>query len=606
MTNKAFWLVILISALAVGLLYALPQIFIKLQVNESGNDFILSQFTYLHDGGDVYIQFAREVVDGHFPPGDLFFSERKPNIYPPLPPLILAGVIALFKDVNTSYIAANFIFGAILFVMFYFLGLAVFEKNKLWSLFMGFVGILTPIAIHLPYGFFTPANFSNIILKNFYPGVQTFLPTLFLARIDYPLLTHLIYLPAIAAFFLFWLKPKPVYAILTGVFSGLLFYTYFHKWVYWVTVLGLLFLYVLIFRRKDKERLRNFLILIAVIAVVSIPYFINNLQLNSLPSINEYLGRLELEVGRTFRWNAWPHFVSYALLTFLVYWNFWKKSEMKERAVLYWGFLAAAFIVWNVQLIIGFVPHSDHWPRAISPLVFLITFNLIYSWSQKWNVRWVKIALVLLISLLVIKKIVNAAGFISLPEEQLRDYIFPKDVVSSFKWMDANLKEPRVVSTSFVNSMYLSAFTSARPFLPWGGATPISNLELEELFLKANKIFGVSNDVLEEILKGGGNLKCSEDCDWLPAKNNLTEGPSLLYSSYYRGMADWPEKKIPDEKMAELLRRYRQLEISPEELGADYIYYGPLERSFSKADFGREFGLEISYQNESVKIYKIR
>ena len=75
-------------AIAVGFLYVAPQLLIKRSVESSGRTFILSQFTNLHDGGDAYIQFAREVADGHFPPGDLFFDHSLPNIYPPLPPLI--------------------------------------------------------------------------------------------------------------------------------------------------------------------------------------------------------------------------------------------------------------------------------------------------------------------------------------------------------------------------------------------------------------------------------------------------------------------------------------------------------------------------------------
>lgn len=606
MSNKLFWLVLIGSAVIVGALYALPQVFIKNQVNRSGSDFTLVQFANFDDGGDSYFQFAREVFDGHFPPGDLFFSERKPNIFPILPPLILAGLIEIFRDINTTYIAANFLFSAILFLLFYFLGTIIFEKNRLWSIFLGFLGTLTPIALNSPYSFFTLSNFLNVVLKNFYPVVHTYLPTLFLARIDYPLITSLIYLPAIATLILFWLKPRPLNAILAGTFAGLLFYTYFHFWVYWVVVIGVLFFYTLIFLRQDRERLRNFIILIAVACILSIPYFVNYFQLRSLPSFSDYAARLGVEVGRTFRWWAWPHFVSYVALAFLVYWNFWKKSEMRKWAIIFWVFLAAAVIVWNIQMIIGFVPNSDHWPRAISPPVFLMIFSLTYHWAQRLKLRWTRVALIVLVVLLVIKKIVNAAGFVSLPEEKLKNYIFPKEVAASFKWLDIDSGEPRVISPSFVDSMYLSAFTSARPFLPWGGITVASNFDIEELFLKANKIFQVPEGVLAERLKGGENLKCSEECGWFPTEVNLDGAPYFIYGFYFQGIKNWPVGGVPEEKLQELLQRYKNVKIDLRDFKSDYLYYGPLERAFTSVDLSNIEGLQSVYKNGGVEIYKIK
>ena len=251
-------ILVFILAVTVGGLYAAPQWLIRQAVLEQELPFVLSQFVYLHDGGDAYFQLAREVVDGRFPPYDIFFDGTKPNVSTPLPALLLAGILFIFKDINLAYIATNFLFSAVLFLLFLLLGWVAFNGNKIWSVFMGLVGTLTPIAIHLPYAFFSADNFANIVLKNFYPGVKTLLPVLFLARVNYPLITHLIYLPAIIVFFTFWHKPRFLTAVAAGLFSGLLSYTYFHKWVYWVIVIGLSFLYVLLFNRRNRRLLRNF------------------------------------------------------------------------------------------------------------------------------------------------------------------------------------------------------------------------------------------------------------------------------------------------------------------------------------------------------------
>lgn len=606
-------ILVFILAVTVGGFYAAPQLLIRQTVLEQELPFVLSQFTYLHDGGDAYLQYAREVYDGHFPPSDLFFDYRTPNIFPPVPPLVMASMIFLFKDISLAYIAANFLFSAILFLLFLLLGWVVFNKNKTWSVFMGLVGVLTPIAIHLPYAFFSIDNLANVVLKNFYPGVKTFLPTLFLARIEYPLMTHLVYLPAIITFFVFWRKPKFITAILAGLFGGLLFYTYLHKWAYWVVVIGLVFSYTLIFRRQNKRRLAGLVALIGTMILVSIPYFINYFEYNSLPGAREQILRLHLEVGRSFNWLYWPHYVSYLLLGELVYLVFWKKAEFRDRAVLYWVFLAAAFLVWNVQIITGFVPHSDHWPRAISPLVFLMIFDLIYTMIRRSRFSvgrdaaiLVTIVLVLASVLLVAKKVVNSAEFISPSQNILKDYTFPENIMGSWRWIDHNLDEPTMVSPSFLSSIYLLAFTSARPFLPIGIMTPISNFQVEEKFLETNKVFGVDQVVLEERLWDGRGLKCREFCDRPYVENNIKSAAYFIYGLYFIDGDGLGSYKMPEHKIRELVQRYQGLQIDWEDVGAGYVYYGPWEKQFVDADLSREQKLRLVYKNSSVELYQIK
>ena len=606
-------ILVFILAVTVGGLYAAPQLLIRQTVLEQELPFALSQFTNLHDGGDAYLQYAREVYDGHFPPRDLFFDYQTPNIFPPVPPLLEASMIFLFKDVNMAYIAVNFLFSSILFLLFLLLGWVVFNGNKLWSIFMGLVGTLTPIAIHLPYAFFSADNLANVVLKNFYPAVKTFLPTLFMARIEYPLMTHLIYLPAIITFFVFWRKPKLITAVLAGTFSGLLFYTYFHKWVYWVVVIGIAFLYTLLFQRSNKHLLFRFMILIGTMFLVCIPYFVNYFEYNSLPGAQDQILRLQLEIGRSFNWSSWPHYLSYLLLGVLVYLTFWKKLEFRNRAVLYWIFLAAAFLIWNVQIVTGFVPHSDHWPRAVSPLVFLMIFDLIYTVvkGSRFSIGrdaaiLATTVLVLMSVLLVAKKVVNSAGFISPPQNILKDYTFPKNIVGSWRWLDFSLDEPTVVSPSFLSSTYLAAFTSARPFLPVGIMVPLPNFDLEEMFLKTNKVFGVDQVVLEKRLRDGQGLKCQEFCDRPYTENNINSAAYFIYGLYFVNNVESRPYKIPEHKIRELAERYQKLQLGWGDVGAVYVYYGPWEKQFVDADLSREQKLRLVYKNSSVELYQIK
>jgi len=150
--NKNFYLILIVFVLLVSIFYGLPQFLIWKHQTANDQPFILSQFTEFNDEGYYYLQAAREAYDGHIPPKDFFFDrgEQKPVVFNPLPPIIFSSFIHLTGDINTAYILANFILPPILFLILFFLGLLIFQKNRWWSLFFSFTAILTPIALNLP------------------------------------------------------------------------------------------------------------------------------------------------------------------------------------------------------------------------------------------------------------------------------------------------------------------------------------------------------------------------------------------------------------------------------------------------------------------------
>lgn len=608
--SKRFSLLLLGLALLVGFLYVSPQLLIKRAVENSGRTFILAQFNHLDDGGDLYFQFAREAAEGHIPPSDLYSDERLPNIYPPLPPIILSLPVLIFGDLNKAYLAALFVLPAIIFLSFFWLGWIIFDRDKLWSIFMALTGILTPIFLVTSQIFFGPAYVANIVLKNFYPGIQTLLPLLFFSRVDHPLLTSLIYFPAIALLLIFWKKPSAKTAVVAGFVSGLLFYTYFHFWVYWVVVGGLLLSAAVLLWRHEKALIKNFFILIGTFLAVSVPYFANQLRLGGLPGYGDFVNRVGVDLGRSIGWEWWPHYLAYLLVAILIYLTLWKTENEKKRAVFYWVALLSGLVVWNIQIITGFVPHPDHWPRAVDPVLALILFEVLYRLAKRISTSYPKVRkaipviLISLLILLVAKKIVNAAMFFEPKPKLLVEYVMPEDLLRSWSWMDENLEDPKIISPSLITTIYSTAFSSARPILPSGGAVALSNERLEDLFLMANKIFGVSAGVLEKRLRGGSGLDCKYLCDWDPALANIRKTPDFLYSSYFKHLTG--SKAVPEERIAELSMKYRSMDADWQSSGADYVYYGPLERQFTEIDLSRDPDLELVHSNDSVDIYKIK
>lgn len=608
-------LIVVLLAVLVGIFYSAPQFLIWQNLSAANEQYVGVQLHATPDVAHFYMPRAREVYDGHLWPGDLFFDEGRLPLNP-APPLLMGGFIALFGgNVNAAYIAAMFFFSALIFLVFYFLG-KVITKSNLWGYLIGLIGNLTPIALLLPRAFFSVDYFLNIIVKNFYPLVNSVLPYIFLARFDYPLLTEIFYIPAIIFLYLFWQNPSKKYAIFTAVFTGLLFYAYFHYWVFLVIVLGVLFIYTLIFQRTDKNKLRNFLLIFGILAIISIPYWVNYFSFLSQPGADDYTLRLGHEVGRGFRFlSVWPYYLVYLILA-LVVCVAYKKRDF-NKAVLFWLILFSAFIVFNIQLVTGFVPFPAHFHRAISPFLFLIIFVLLYDWlalaqSRKPAITKIILALLIgLISLLIVKKAVNIAMFINPPNDVLARQSFPADIADSWNWINENIKgEPQIISNSFLTSVYLSIYTSTRPFLPHSGLSVASNFDIEQRYLLANKLFGASAEVVEKRLSSTLDQPCQNFCN-KESNDNLKDDYFYLYMLYFRDKSfDWAftssDKSISTEKIEELVKRYKELDaISWSDIDAEYVYYGPWEKQFSDTRLFEDKNLELVYRNESVEIYSI-
>lgn len=585
--SKKYSFFLISLAVLVGVLYAAPQFLIRQSAVASGQPFVLSQFYNISDEAHIYFQRAREVYDGGFPARDISFDGNRPNLFPTIPALVFYPFIAATGgDLNSAYILLSFVVPAILFLLFYFLGQSVFERNKIWSIFFALIGTLTPLAIHSVRALLSPANFSNIVIKNFYPGISTILDKLFLNRIDDPLITYLVFLPAILFLLLFWQKPSRLNAIFAGLFAGLLFHAYFHYWVYWVIVLAGLFVFSIIFLRNDKLLVKHFLVLAGVAVLVSGPYWINYLQARSAPGYDEYAARVGVEVGRKISWAySWPDYLAYLGMAAVVYFVFWRRGHQKT-AVLFFIFLGAIFLAWNIQLFTGFVPQPDHFRKAIGPVFLIMAFAALYEITKKIEAKKIGAILLLGSVLLIGKKVVNASLLISPPQDLADKYTQPAELVNSWNWIDSDLLgEPRILSNSFLSSFYLSGLTSARPFLSWGVISPGPNFDLEERFLVANKIFGLSAEAIRQRLVG-----------------NQEDELLGIYEHFYEGSGD----VIPAEKISELVVRYQKLTIDWEKLPADYIYYGPNEMKFRRVDFSANKNLELVYDRGGVQIYKIK
>lgn len=626
--SKFFLIILISSALLIGFLYIGPQVFIWRNTEKAGGHYLVSQYTIETNELEMDLPRAREIYDGHFPPSELFLDKSGPTPLTPFSVFLLSLPMFLFAgNINMAYLTSQFIFSALIFLSFYLVGWVI-TKHRLWSIFLAFVGVLTPMARYLPRGFFSFDNFSNLVMKNFYPSVKSPLEFIFLHKIVDPLITYLIYLPAIAMIICFWKKPRKSTAILAGLLIGLMFYTYFHYWVYLIIAAGFLGIYSLWTRRSYPARFKYFLALAAVITIFAVPYFVNYFLFQNLPGAADVVDRQGVvESGRYFRiQGVIKDYIFYAILAAIVYLIFWNHQEekKKELAKLFWAFILAIFIAWNIQLVTGYTLVANHWILAFSPPALIILFSVtreLASRFKKQNI--VKLMLVVLIILLIVKKAVNVAFFMEPNQDLINRYSFNHGIVTTWEWMDGNLpSEPKIISPLIMDSVYLSIYTSTRSYLPFYTNTLASNAELERRFLISQKLFGVSRDNLEKQLRW--TVKTRDDCEFL---KTYYQKPKLVCDAYTRysfengrflygftylpanfhtlGSIE-PSWDIPEAKIQELLARYDNLEARWQDLKADYVYYSAWAKNLSEVDLSQDKGLELVYQNNNVNIYRIR
>ena len=610
--NKYWFHGLLIAAtILVGFLAITPTLIIRQSFIDKGEEFVMVQFKTYPISLYHYVQRAREIYDGHFPPSDMTVLDKKPTIMNLLPPSLFAGLLYLTKgDLNWAYLLAQFFFNPLAFLAFYFVGKAVL-KSRLWALFLALVGVLTPIPQKLPfYGWGDWQTFSAFFLNHFIPIVRTQMDKLYLNVLDNPLITYVFYLAAVAALIYFWQKPKKSAAVLAGVAAGLLFYVYFHYWVYLLTVIGILFAYAAWNFKKEPERFRLFILLLAVLALLAIPYFVNYFRFQAIPE------------GRTIgliRTNTLNYdYPVYVVLAALTYYFYYRKN--RNRAVLFWALCGAMFIVWNIQLILGYVPSPQTFFRPIGPIIFIMLFAFIKDGvellgSRRPDIKKVAAIIVIVLSIFVAgKKVVNVLAVARQTEPRLIDYYkFDSGIAESWRWVEENLEsEPVIISPSFLTSLYLSANTSARPYMPRAMTTLLPMREMEERYLTAQKLFGVKANDLEKRLSGKVVLNCSGyECP--PDKSsNLLDDLNNLYDQYFwRSVDDFLYNRgesiyqRAEPKIIELLERYKTVKADWSTIGADYVYFGPLEKDLSAIRPDKVPNLELVYKNTSVEIYKI-
>lgn len=607
-------LAVTIIAAAVGLAAIAPQLLIWNYLNDNELTYFYKQYSAFKDELKAYIGYAREIYEGNGLSPEMTLPTGAPSFQPPLPLYVTAFFLTLFGgDTNTSFLALNFVFMALLTVVLFLVGRSVLKLNFWWSAILAIILAATSLTTN-PESIFNLSNLKHKFINHFYPLVRTPIPTPAGLEIIDPLISYPAFILAVWALYLFWKNPKISTALTAGVINGLMIHIYFFKWAYLVVWIGLLTAYFIFKFRKEKNKLMAVGLLILLLVLFFVPFLIRYLKFTQNDLGQEHMWRLTFtEYGHHIRIAVYKEYLLYAGLGAAVFWRF--RNKDRNKMVFYSAAILGMFIVWNIQLVTGFVPDPRHWFATVNPIIFIILADLAYGITssllknpKKYPYAAAGLAITLLV-LMLTKKAVNTVYFIQPPQKFANQYSFDKNIVDSWTWINGHLpKNTTLLSPSLMNTLYLNSFTSARPYLPAFLTTFMPTSEIEKRFVYANKLFGVPDDVFTErvIMKTPYTFESVLDIYGYTYVNKIAFEKKYNYLNY----SDLPLKNPdypPVSRIAALMESYRNINPNWPDLEAEYIYNGPLENRFrGQANFNQDNFLQLVYRNPTVEIYKIR
>lgn len=392
---------------------------------------------------------------------------------------------------------------------------------------------------------------------------------LFLSRFHSPIATLPFLLMAIYFALQYFDNPNKKNAVLSGISSGILLYTYFY---YILFYFGLIFvlLYEWLENKKTSKKFleampKKTLTIIIISIIVALPYIALTLHNFFLGAGNDLIGRLGLmEVSRPFYFLGTLKYLVLVFFTiiFLKKWN-------TERT-MFTGIIITGIIAMNIQVFIGKNLQFLHWQNQV---VDLISIFLLLSLFQAWKNNELKIPAIqtdkaigffkknahyLLIIILIF-------GFtISLRELNVRcqtknvfdfsdckPYQISLEEKEALDWLEKNGgPNDVVIALSAETNARISAGVGMYVYSPNGFITTASNEEIEKRLGFVHKFFGVPRNTFEYLLTPEEEtLKISKIKEPIESKEDLIKAEKALLANYsfhflYETTSVWNKQKF--------------------------------------------------------------
>lgn len=576
----------------VGLIYGSHHFFISRFLAERGESYYPVTIASNRDEGMMYGPRAKAVFLGQWKAGDVSIAgnEDSPSMLPLFNPVFLGGLGKLLGSLRAAFIASDFLFPPLIFTALYFFAFELSRRRIASSLFAALFVFAPKFFLALP-----PVTFAalNEFVHSLMPDMRN---QLYFGRFEYPKLTFLFFVLAFY-FILRSLRRRERYLPYIAGFSvGILFYTYLYDWVYIFAGLGLMSLFFLVQREFDS--VKRLSIIAAVASLISIPYWINFIELRNLPHYEDIAARIGVEVGREIRIaTAWKTYFRAATLAGLLWFLFRKRS--RQVAVYLVSFLLVITMVLNAQVVLGFNPQPDHWHRTQFLSVGLAWFMVgvwLYERYKHFSANRIlyrKISFFIIAAFLG-SQLLGQYFFSKLTKER---YTLSQEYGGSYEWLANNTPKGSVVgSISLATNSELSLHAPNKIFFPNGFNTTISEEEIWQRAMIMSRIAGLTKQEFSDFIKNPGAL--------LYLFHDQYRDRS--FDSYFRDA----ERKLPDSIYQKRIREYEEYLRLPAEKTMrhrlDYFLVGPRELEIGKNPAELFSGIGKVYDKNRIRIYRLQ
>lgn len=554
------FLIILIS-----LIYGFPHVLLISRLGANYTPLALTgESRIARDEAFAYAPEVNYILKGHFFLKDAYVTEYAnyptPFMGESAPSLVFALLAKLTGSVENAFIAADFIFPPIIFVLLYIIT-NKFVKNKLYSAAVAFLTVIARdfIAVipfpHETFQYLTFAEGQNYLL--------------YFSRAFHPQLTFIFF----SLSFIFLLKlinssTSKKYILSLGLLSGILFYSYIFYWTYFAAFYLMVFAYFLI--KKERKILTSLALSGSVALIIAIPYLYNIYKFYQLNIAADFIAKSSL--------NNVPLPVTlfrYFLIATLLFLCVIKKEEKYKVFVIF--ILAGVLIAPVSKLILGQDLETFHYlRRALMPFATIAFFSSLYFVLKAQKTLFNILAFVILAAFTIFGFNVQAIASGKIQSAHVRD--LNREEV--FDWLRANTPKDSVVgslNTDFES--LIPAYTNNRVFFPPTDRTITPTYEGVTRYTIVANLLGVSPDWQKKNL--------DKIISYLFVYQSYDDNRSLNLSSNKRKESE-DEINIQAQGLwKESLKKYKldYVVVTPEEMGQIKIDYNLLKNEVTIANY---------------------
>ena len=597
-----------ILSLLIGIIFLLPHLLTPILQDDSQNYSPLVVKGVDARGVDevFYAAYVQEAAEGHLIPRSNVLEWKDRLILShagaPFPSLLLGVMSWLLGGIVNTYIFSYFFFTLISSLLIYALSYLL-TKNKTLSL-------LAP-----PLLFFSP----TYLLKFF--SDQIVQPISYFSRF-YPVLVDFPIFAATLLAVLFLLKNKEwKFTIISGILGGLLFYTYFYYWTFYIVFIGLFWLLSLI--RKEMAMFKKLTVSCLLTIIIGATFFLNSIS--TISNQAEILHRLNAIVGRSPEWLITLLLLSIVIILVYAYHQSKNRTSMfkgeessLEKSEIHFYFLLVliltGIVVMNVQVIMGYTINPRHWlttamwPILVLSVLYILNFVEGVVFVERKKLRnIIRKSSFIFIGLLLLFGVMWQVTF---SHNTYSLYTLSNSQRELFEWLNINTaKDEVVLSLSSEMILLVPVYTHNNNFIPNAVVEPIPIPEIITRRLIASKMVGIPQ---ENIVFLNNACAFSEMMSFERAK-----GGKYNYSLFEEAFshlltfeATFPRSKgctIPEEFKEEVFKTYAYLPDDWKQLTqryvVNYIIVGPYERNISNREIDNY--VQAVYSNAEFTVYKV-